>query len=80
MALNISVSMSRGWRCNRVCPAFIAHWSVENVWYNAVIERVLPDTVWVMFTDYGNSDEVEMAFVLTNLASLPIGALVNEYL
>ena len=78
MTLNILVSMSRGgWICNRVCPAVIARWSVENVWYNAVIERVLPDTVWVMFTDYGNSDEVEMAFVLTNLS---IGALVNEYL
>ena len=43
MTLNILVSMSRGgWRCNRVCPAVIARWSVENVWYNIVIERVLP--------------------------------------
>ena len=45
---------------------FIARWSDYNVWYNAVVERVLPDTVWVMFTDCGNSDEVEKAFVLTN--------------
>ena len=46
------------------------------MWYNAVVERVLPDTVWVMFTDYGNSDELEKAFVLTNL---PIGALLDDY-
>ena len=46
------------------------------MWYNAVVERVLPDTVWVMFTDYGNSDELEKAFVLTNL---PIGTLLDEY-
>ena len=55
---------------------FTARWSVDNVWYNAVVERVLPDTVWVMFTDYGNSDELEKAFVLTNL---PIGALLDDY-
>ena len=48
------------------------------MWYNAVIERVLPKTVWVMFTDYGNSDEVEKAFVLTNSASLPMGAEVDK--
>jgi len=55
----------------------IARWSIDNVWYNAVVERVLPKTVWVMFTDYGNSDEVEKAFVLTNTASLPMGAEVD---
>ena len=49
------------------------------MWYNAVVERVLPKTVWVMFTDYGNSDEVEKAFVLTNTASLPMGS-VPKYL
>ena len=46
------------------------------MWYNAVVERVLPDTV--MFTDYGNLDGVEKAFVLTNLVSLLNGALVDE--
>ena len=52
----------------------IARWSVDNVWYNALIERVLPNTVWMKFTDYGNSDEVEKAYVLTDPASLPMGA------
>ena len=48
------------------------------MWYNAVIERVLTNTVWVKFTDYGNSDEVEKAYVLTDPASLPMGADVDE--
>ena len=56
----------------------IARWSVDNVWYNAVVERVLPNTVWEKFTDYGNSDEVEKAYVLTSPASLPMGADVDE--
>ena len=56
----------------------ITRWSVNNVWYNAVIERVLPNTVWVKFTDYGNSDEVEKAYVLTDPASLPMGADIDE--
>ena len=56
----------------------IDRWSVDNVWYNAVVERVLPDTVWVKFTDYGNSDEVEKAYVLIDPANLPMGADVDE--
>ena len=48
------------------------------MWYNAVVERVLPDTMWMKLTDYGNSDEEEKAYVLTNLASLPMGADVDE--
>ena len=48
------------------------------MWYNAVVERVLPDTVWVKFTDYGNSDEVEKAYVLIDPANLPMGADVDE--
>ena len=61
-----------------VGTACFARWSVEDVWYNAVVERVLFDSVLVTFSDYGNSDEVATANVLTELSSLPIGALIDE--
>ena len=61
-----------------VGTACFARWSVDNVWYNAVVERLLSDSVLVTFSDYGNSDEVATTNVLTELSSLPIGALIDE--
>ena len=61
-----------------VGTACFARWSVDNVWYNAVVERLLSDSVLVTFSDYGNSDEVATTSVLTELSSLPIGALIDE--
>jgi len=57
----------------------IARWSDDNVWYNALVEEVKPGSVRVVFTDYGNSDEVKNAFVLTDPARLPYGADVDPY-
>ena len=61
-----------------VGTACFARWSVDDVWYNAVVERVLFDSVLVTFSDYGNSDEVATANVLTELSSLSIRALIDE--
>ena len=61
-----------------VGTACFARWSEDDVWYNAVVEKVLLDSVLVTFTDYGNSDEVAMTNVLTKLSNLPIEALIDE--
>ena len=61
-----------------VGTACFARWSEDDVWYNAVVEKVLLDSVLVTFNDYGNSDEVAMTNVLTELSNLPIEALIDE--
>ena len=61
-----------------VGTACFARWSEDDVWYNAVVEKVLHGSVLVTFTDYGNSDEVAMTNVLTELSNLPIEALIDE--
>jgi len=72
----LSVSPTKNLSVGTKC---IARWSDDNVWYNAVVEEVMTGSVRVVFTDYGNSDEVKNASVLTNPAGLPYGAEVDPH-
>jgi len=57
----------------------LARWKEDEVWYNARVETVFPHGVKVMFTDYGNCDEVEAEFLVTDQALIPDGHLVDEH-
>merc|ERR1719427_634813 len=58
----------------------IARWSEDDVWYNAVLEEISSDgSGLVYFSDYGNSDQVKPAFIVTDPAELPPGAEVDPH-
>merc|ERR1719319_2102483 len=53
---------------NDIC---IAKWSEDEVWYDAVIQSVNADGSYVVqFTDYGNTDTVDKAFVVSDASKI----------
>ena len=66
------------WKVGARC---IARWSEDSVWYNALISAINPDSATVIFTDYGNEDEVQLQDLVTHKSKIPAGQdeLIDEH-
>jgi len=57
----------------------LAQFSEDLVWYKAEVLELLPAAYLVLFTDYGNQEEVGEGRVVTAATELPPGAVVDQF-
>ena len=65
------------WNVGDTC---LAMWSEDMVWYNARIVQCLDvGKYMVNFTDYGNSEEVSEAFIVSSAERIPSGGYIDHH-
>jgi len=57
----------------------IARWHEDNVWYNARIIEIRPDSAIVIFTDYENEDEVKLNYIVHSSKLIPSDAEIDVH-
>ena len=57
----------------------LAQYSEDLLWYNAEVLELLPAACLVLFTDYGNQEEVGEGRVVLAATELPAGAVLDQF-
>ena len=61
-----------------VVDLVVAHWSEDNVWYNAEVLALMPGKAKVVFIDYKNMDVIDDQCILANPLEIPNGDTVDQ--